>query len=97
MDADLNILIKNHKPFLFGSPEKSTGVDKDGKEFDYSFSTEKGRVHYNKIDSGDYLIEITNLDGEKENKIISLDILTKWFYNPSIDFYNENIKIGDSI
>ena len=41
---DLESAVKHHGTFIFGSPENSEGINKDGDAYDYSFMTETGKV-----------------------------------------------------
>jgi hypothetical protein len=90
---NLEEAVKHHGTFIFGSPENSKGTDKSGDEYDYSFNTETGRVSYNKDDDGAYLVNLNNIHLDKiETRKITLEQLTKWFYELSDEYFNENIK-----
>ena len=90
---DLEEAVKHNGTFIFGSPENSKGTSKNGDEYDYSFNTETGRVSYNKEDDGTYLVTVKNIHSDKiEVRKITLEQLTKWFYELSDEYFNENIK-----
>lgn len=90
---DLEEAVKHHGTFIFGSPENSEGINKEGDAYDYSFNTETGRVSYNKEDDGTYLVTVNNIHLDKiEIRKITLDQLTKWFYELSDEYFNKNIK-----
>lgn len=90
---DLESAVKHHGTFIFGSPENSEGINKDGDAYDYSFMTETGKVSYVKKDKDLYLVTIDNtISGNIEIRNLSLDQLTKWFYDLSDNYFNKNIK-----
>jgi len=90
---DLEKAVKHHGTFIFGSPENSEGINKEGDAYDYSFMTETGIVSYNKKDDGTYLVNLNNIHLDKiEARKITLEQLTKWFYDLSDEYFNENIK-----
>jgi hypothetical protein len=90
---DLEQAVKHHGSFIFGYPENSKGINKDGDSYDYSFMTETGKVSYVKIDEDIYLVTLVNILSEKtESRRISLEQLSKWFYDLSDEYFNENIK-----
>ena len=90
---NLEEAVKHNGTFIFGSPENSKGTNKNGDEYDYSFNTETGRVSYNKEDDGTYLVTVNNIHSDKiEVRRITLEQLTKWFYELSDEYFNENIK-----
>jgi len=90
---DLEKAVKHHGTFIFGSPENSEGIDKNGDAYDYSFMTETGKVSYVKRDEESYMVTINNIISDKiETRVISLDQLTKWFYDLSNQYFKENIK-----
>jgi hypothetical protein len=90
---DLEKAVKHHSTFIFGSPENSEGIDKSGDSYDYSFNTETGKVSYCKEDEGTYLVSVNNISLSKiEVRRLTLDQLTKWFYDLSDEYFNENIK-----
>jgi hypothetical protein len=85
--------VKHHGTFIFGSPENSKGTDKNGDEYDYSFNTETGMVSYVKKDDESYIVTINNIISDKiETRVLSLDQLTKWFYDLSNQYFKENIE-----
>lgn len=90
---DLESAVKHHGTFIFGSPENSEGVNKDGDAYDYSFMTETGKVSYVKKDEEYYLVTLNNIVSESvEARQLSLDKLTKWFYDLSDEYFKENIQ-----
>ena len=90
---NLESAVKHHGTFIFGSPENSEGINKDGDAYDYSFMTETGKVSYVKKDKDLYLVTIDNtISGNIEIRNLSLDQLTKWFYDLSDNYFNKNIK-----
>jgi hypothetical protein len=90
---DLEKAVKHHGTFIFGSPENSEGIDKNGDAYDYSFMTETGKVSYVKKDEESYLVTINNIISDKiETRVVSLDQLTKWFYDLSNQYFKENIE-----
>jgi hypothetical protein len=90
---DLEKAVKHHGTFIFGSPDNSEGIDKNGDSYDYSFMTETGKVSYVKKDEESYLVTINNIISDKvETRAISLDQLTKWFYDLSNQYFKENIE-----
>ena len=90
---NLEEAVKHHGTFIFGSPENSKGTDKNGDEYDYSFNTETGMVSYVKKDDESYIVTINNIISDKiETRVLSLDQLTKWFYDLSNQYFKENIE-----
>ena len=90
---DLESAVKHHGTFIFGSPESSIGINKDGDSYDYSFNTETGRVSYDKDIDNTYLVYLNNTNTEKiEKRRLTLEQLTKWFYDLSDEYFNENVK-----
>jgi hypothetical protein len=90
---DLEKAVKHHGTFIFGSPENSEGIDKNGDAYDYSFMTETGKVSYVKKDEESYLVTINNIISDKiETRVVRLDQLTKWFYDLSNQYFKENIE-----
>jgi hypothetical protein len=90
---DLESAVKHHGTFIFGSPENSEGINKDGDAYDYSFMTETGKVSYVKKDKDLYLVTLDNtISGNIEIRNLSLDQLTKWFYELSDNYFNKEIK-----
>ena len=90
---DLEKAVKHHGTFIFGSPENSEGIDKNGDAYDYSFMTETGKVSYVKRDEESYMVTINNIISDKiETRVVSLDQLTKWFYDLSNQYFKENIE-----
>ena len=90
---DLESAVKHHGTFIFGSPENSEGINKDGDAYDYSFMTETGKVSYVKKDEHSYLVTLDNtISGNIEIRNLSLDQLTKWFYELSDNYFNKDIK-----
>lgn len=89
-DINLEEIKDYHSGFIFGRPSSSKGVGKDGKEYDYSFNTENGRVSYEKNDDESYTVSIF-FNGNTDKKVLTLEILSGWFYDPSEDYYNNNI------
>jgi hypothetical protein len=90
---DLEKAVKHHGTFIFGSPDNSEGVNKDGDPYDYSFMTETGKVSYVKKDEDCYLVTLNNIVSDSiEIRELSLDKLTKWFYDLSNEYFKENIQ-----
>jgi len=90
---DLEKSVKHHGTFIFGSPENSEGINKEGDAYDYSFMTETGKVSYVKSNEESYLVTINNIISDKiETRVLSLDQLTKWFYDLSNQYFKENIE-----
>jgi hypothetical protein len=90
---DLEKAVKHHGTFIFGSPENSEGINKEGDSYDYSFMTETGKVSYVKSNEESYLVTINNIISDKiETRVLSLDQLTKWFYDLSNQYFKENIE-----
>jgi hypothetical protein len=90
---DLEKAVKHHGTFIFGSPENSEGIDKNGDAYDYSFMTETGKVSYVKSNEESYLVTINNIISDKiETRVLSLDQLTKWFYDLSNQYFKDNIE-----
>jgi hypothetical protein len=90
---DLEKAVKHHGTFIFGSPENSEGINKEGDAYDYSFMTETGKVSYVKSNEESYLVTINNIISDKiETRVLSLDQLTKWFYDLSNQYFKENIE-----
>jgi hypothetical protein len=55
--------------------------------------TETGKVSYVKKDKESYLVTINNIVSDKiETRVLSLDQLTKWFYDLSNQYFKENIE-----
>jgi hypothetical protein len=87
-----------HGGFIFGTPSNSKGLNKDGSEYDHAYVTEIGRVEYEIQEDGSYLTTISNTDTKfLEKRILTLDLLSGWFYDPSEEYYNLNIKPIDTI
>jgi hypothetical protein len=90
---DLEKAVKHHGTFIFGSPESSEGINKEGDAYDYSFMTETGKVSYVKQNEDSYLVTVNNIVSDKiELRSLALDQLTKWFYDLSDEYFNNNIK-----
>lgn len=89
-DINLEEVKEHHSGFIFGNPSSSKWVDEDGKEHDAAFNTQNGRVSYEKNEDGSYSVNIF-LDGNTDEKTMTLEILTGWFYDPSEDYYNSKI------
>jgi len=90
---DLEKAVKHHGTFIFGSPDNSEGIDKNGDAYDYSFMTESGKVSYVKSNEESYLVTINNIISDKiETRVLSLDQLTKWFYDLSNQYFKDNIE-----
>lgn len=90
---DLEKAVKHHGTFIFGSPENSEGINKEGDAYDYSFMTETGKVSYVKKNEELYVVTINNIVSDKiERRVLSLDQLTKWFYDLSNEYFKENIE-----
>ena len=90
---DLEKAVKHHGTFIFGSPENSEGINKEGDVYDYSFMTETGKVSYVKKNEELYVVTINNIVSDKiERRVLSLDQLTKWFYDLSNEYFKENIE-----
>jgi hypothetical protein len=90
---DLEKAVKHHGTFIFGSPESSEGINKEGDSYDYSFMTETGKVSYVKSNEESYLVTINNIISDKiETRVLSLDQLTKWFYDLSNQYFKDNIE-----
>ena len=90
---DLEKAVKHHGTFIFGSPENSEGINKEGDAYDYSFMTETGKVSYVKKNEESYVVTINNIVSDKiERRVLSLDQLTKWFYDLSNEYFKENIE-----
>ena len=90
---DLEKAVKHHGTFIFGSPENSEGINKEGDAYDYSFMTETGKVSYVKKNEESYVVTVNNIVSDKiEIRVLSLDQLTKWFYDLSNEYFKENIE-----
>jgi hypothetical protein len=90
---DLEKAVKHHGTFIFGSPDNSEGIDKNGDAYDYSFMTETGKVSYVKSNEESYLVTINNIISDNiETRVLSLDQLTKWFYDLSNQYFKDNIE-----
>ena len=90
---DLEKAVKHHGTFIFGYPENSEGINKEGDAYDYSFMTETGKVSYAKKNEESYVVTINNIVSDKiERRVLSLDQLTKWFYDLSNEYFKENIE-----
>lgn len=90
MDIDLQEVKEYHAGFIFGKPDNSIGVDKDDKPYDYGFNTQVGRVNYEKQSDDVYLVTISDKNF-LEKRILDLETLKGWFYDPSEDYYKSNI------
>ena len=80
--------------FVFVPVDSSKGLDENREEYDYSFVTENGRVAWEKNEDGDFLVEfLFASEGleKSEKRILPVDKLKEWFYNPTTKFYQENI------
>lgn len=87
-------LIEYASLFVFVPVDSSKGLDENREEYDYSFVTENGRVAWEKNEDGDFLVEfLFTSDGleKSEKRILPVDKLKEWFYNPTTKFYQENI------
>ena len=84
----LEELKEDHGMYIFGTPKNSKGVEKDGTEYDQGFVTEIGRVNYEIQEDGSYVVEISEIDGKR---VLSLDLLSGWFYDPSKEYFDLNI------
>lgn len=99
VDNSVEFLTEEHSKYNFGEPESSTYVSENGDTFDHSFRVENGKVSYDKQEDGTYLVSYRNelKDNEIEKRILSIDVLSKWFYDPSSEYYNTNIDTIDLI
>lgn len=94
----LEELKEYHAGFIFGTPTNSKGIEKNGTEYDHAYVTEIGRVEYEIQEDGSYLTTITNLDTKlNEQRILTLELLSGWFYDPSEEYFNLNIKPIDIV
>lgn len=89
-------LVEFHGGFIFSAEESSKGVDSSGEEYDHSFSTENGRVSYDKEDEN-YTVTFTTKDNVEEKRVLSFDQLKEWFYAPTVNHYEEVISKIDLI
>lgn len=83
---------EDHSQYIFEKGISSIGVDKDGNEHDHSFPTENGRVSYVYKEDGSYLVTLTSKDGTSVVRDLSFDLLSQWFYNPDIEYFEKNIS-----
>jgi hypothetical protein len=94
VDNSVEFLTEEHSKYNFGEPDSSTYVAENGDTFDHSFRVESGKVSYDKKEDGTYLVSYRNelKDNEIEKRILSLDLLSKWFYEPSNVFYDGQVS-----
>jgi hypothetical protein len=83
---------EDHSQYIFEKGISSIGVDKDGNEHDHSFPTENGRVSYVYKEDGSYLVTLTSEDGTSVVRDLSFDLLSQWFYNPDVEYFEKNIS-----
>jgi hypothetical protein len=83
---------EDHSQYIFEKGISSIGVDKDGNEHDHSFPTENGRVSYVYKEDGSYLVTLTSEDGTSVVRDLSFDLLSQWFYNPDVEYFENNIS-----
>ena len=83
---------EDHSQYIFEKGISSIGVDKDGNEHDHSFPTENGRVSYVYKEDGRYLVTLTSEDGTSVVRDLSFDLLSQWFYNPDVEYFEKNIS-----
>lgn len=84
-EFDLEKTKENHNLFIFGTPKTSIPIDESGKQLDYGFNSELGRIHYDMQEDGTYLIKINS---EEYKKFLTLENLTNFFYNPSKEYFD---------
>lgn len=83
---------EDHSQYIFEKGISSIGVDKDGNDHDHSFPTENGRVSYVYKEDGSYLVTLTSEDGTSVVRDLSFDLLSQWFYNPDVEYFEKNIS-----
>ena len=84
---------EDHSQYIFEKGISSTGIDKEGNEHDHSFPTENGRVSYVYREDGSYLVRLTSEeDGTYVERELSFDLLSQWFYNPDVEYFDKNIS-----
>lgn len=83
---------EDHSQYIFEKGISSIGVDKDGNDHDHSFPTENGRVSYVYKEDGSYLVTLTSEDGTSVVRDLSFDLLSQWFYNPDVEYFENNIS-----
>lgn len=93
----LEALIEDHSQYIFEKSQSSSGIDSLGDEYDHAFPTQDGRVSYTYNEDGSYSVVLTKSDGDTETRLMSYEVLSGWFYNPSSDYFNSNVSIIDTI
>lgn len=93
---DCENLVEFHGGFIFSAEQSSKGVDSSGEEYDHSFSTENGRVSYDKEENGTYIVTFKN-DEKEEKRVLDFDQLKDWFYAPTVNHYEDVISKIDLI
>jgi hypothetical protein len=94
--SDMNnaeFLKEDHSKYNFGEPDSSTITLENGDIQDQSFRVQSGKVSYDKQEDGNYLVSIRKDDGDSEKRILSLDVLSGWFYDPTDEYYNSVITL----
>ena len=83
---------EDHSQYIFEKGISSIGLDKDGNDHDHSFPTENGRVSYVYREDGSYLVTLTSESGAFEVRELSFELLSQWFYNPDVEYFDKNIS-----
>ena len=74
---------------------KSKGIDNNGESYNFDFRVQNGKINYEKIEEELYIVKYTvdnPLGNTVETRHLTFDQLSEWFYNPSEEYYLENIK-----
>ena len=94
--SDMNnadFLKEDHAKYNFGEPDSSTVTLENGDVQDQSFRVQSGKVSYDKQQDGSYEVSFRKDDGSTEKRILSLDALSGWFYDPTDEYYNSVISL----
>ena len=90
--SDCDNLVEFHGSFIFSADGDSKGVEKSGEEYDHSFSTDNGRVSWEKKGEDSYLVSLTKPDHEVESRLLTYDQLKDWFYAPTSEYFDNTIS-----